>query len=99
MALSFPGVAEKPHFEKISFRVNNKIFATYDKRTAKACVKMSLKDQDIFCLSDAAHIYPVPNKWGLQGWTFIEAKKVHAALFRDALKCAYDEISKKSLNK
>lgn len=36
---------------------------------------------------------------GLQGWTFIDTKKIRVALFRDALKCAYEEISKKHRNK
>jgi hypothetical protein len=40
-------------------------------------------------------IYPVPNKWGTQGWTFIELKKVSKELVRDALSIAYDEVSKK----
>lgn len=30
LALSFPEVTEEPHFEKTSFRVKGKIFATYD---------------------------------------------------------------------
>lgn len=32
LALSFPEVTEEPHFEKTSFRVKKKIFATYDGR-------------------------------------------------------------------
>jgi hypothetical protein len=30
LALSFPEATEAPHFEKTSFRVKNKIFATLD---------------------------------------------------------------------
>lgn len=32
LALSFENAAEEPHFEKTSFRVKKKIFATYDKK-------------------------------------------------------------------
>lgn len=35
LALAFEGVDEKPHLEKISFRVKNKIFATVDLKTNK----------------------------------------------------------------
>jgi hypothetical protein len=33
LARKFDGVEVKPHFEKISFRVRNKIFATVDSKT------------------------------------------------------------------
>ena len=36
MALSLPGAVELPHFDRASFRVNKKIFATLDEKlTAK----------------------------------------------------------------
>ncbi len=96
MALSLPDVKEEPHFEKISFRINNKIFATYDQKSNKASLKLSLKDQDIFSLAGAAHIYLVPNKWGQQGWTFVEMKTVRKALFKDILTAAYNKVSSKN---
>lgn len=91
MALSLGGVTEQPHFEKTSFRVKNKIFATYDDKLKIACVKLSESDQDIFSLTDSLSIYPVKNKWGKQGWTLIEMNKIKKRLFADLLKAAYDE--------
>jgi predicted DNA-binding protein (MmcQ/YjbR family) len=41
LALSFPETTEEPHFEKTSFRVKKKIFATYDGKNKTACVKLS----------------------------------------------------------
>jgi predicted DNA-binding protein (MmcQ/YjbR family) len=35
IALSFPGTEELPHFEKTSFRVKKKIFATLDEMHQK----------------------------------------------------------------
>jgi hypothetical protein len=97
LALSFPEVTEEPHFEKISFRVKNKIFATCDKKNKRACIKLSEIDQDVFSSADKTIIYPVANKWGKQGWTLIELKKVHKDVFSDALITAYCEVAPKKL--
>ncbi len=76
MALSFTGALELPHFEKTSFRIGRRIFATLSADQSRACVKLSAADQSVFCLIDKEMIYPVPNKWGLQGWTNINLQKV-----------------------
>lgn len=89
LALSFPETTEEPHFEKTSFKVKRKIFATHDATNERVSIKLSLKDQYIFSLAAKNAIYPVDNKWGQQGWTVIEMKQVGKELFRDALKTAY----------
>ena len=96
-ALSFEQSEEMPHFEKPSFRVRKKIFATLDLKNNRACLKLSEIDQSVFSAFDADIIYPVPNKWGKQGWTFVELKKVRSNLFKDALTCAYCEVAPKEL--
>ncbi len=97
LALSFPEVTEEPHFEKTSFRIKKKIFVTYDEPNHRACVKLSEIDQDVFSTADKSIIYPVDNKWGKQGWTFIEMDKVHKDLFTDAITTAYCEVAPKKL--
>ncbi len=97
LALSFPEATEKPHFEKTSFRVKKKIFATYDKKNNTTCIKLSETDQDVFVKLGKANIYPVGNKWGKQGWTIIELEKVNTDLFKDALTTAYCETAPKKL--
>lgn len=92
-ALAFPDVVEAPHFEKNSFRIKRKIFATLDCNQARACIKLNETDQSVFCISPA--IYPVPNKWGKQGWTFIELKSVNKNLCMDALHTAYNTVAGK----
>lgn len=94
-ALSFEDAEELPHFEKPSFRIKKKIFATLDLKNNRVCLKLSLIDQSVFSAFDATVIYPVPNAWGKQGWTFVNLKKVRKDLFKDALTCAYEEVSKK----
>lgn len=93
LALSFPDVTEEPHFEKISFRVNRKIFATYDAKNHHVCIKLSAIDQDVFWAMNPEGIYPVKNKWGKQGWTIIELSKVKQKVFADALTTAYSEVA------
>jgi hypothetical protein len=93
LALSFPEVTEEPHFEKISFRIKKKIFATYDAAKYRACIKLSEIDQNVFSSANKPIIYPVDNKWGKQGWTLIELKKVRKDLFADALTTAYCEVA------
>ncbi len=97
LALAFEGADEQPHFEKTSFRINKKIFATLDMKNNRACIKLSVVNQSVFCAYDIAIIYPVPNKWGKQGWTFVELKKVRKDFFLDALTCSYCEVAPKKL--
>jgi predicted DNA-binding protein (MmcQ/YjbR family) len=96
LALSFPEATEEPHFEKTSFRVKKKIFATYDAKNNRACIKLSAVDQDAFS-GNRASIYPVDNQWGKQGWTLIELETVHLDLFVDAITTAYCEVAPKKL--
>ena len=98
LAFSFPEVTEEPHFEKTSFRVKKKIFATYDDIKKRACIKLSEIDQDVFSSSNRTIVFPVDNKWGKQGWTFIEMEKVHKDLFMDAVTTAYCTVAPKKLS-
>src|SRR5687767_8840450 len=95
MALSFPGSVELPHFERASFRVNKKIFATLDSKKQLVCVLLSVIDQSAFCAYDKSIIYPVPNKWGKKGATYIELKKVRKSVLKDALSTAYSRAASK----
>jgi predicted DNA-binding protein (MmcQ/YjbR family) len=97
LALSFPEATEAPHFEKTSFRVRKKIFATYDDIKKRACVKLSEIDQNVFSSADKTIVFPVDHQWGKQGWTLIEMNKVREELFIDALTTAYCEVAPKKL--
>src|SRR5688572_21988907 len=94
MAMAIPNTIESPHFEKTSFRVMNKFLATLSEADSRACVKLSIADQSVFCLIDKEMIYPVPNKWGLQGWTNINLVKITVPLLRDLLNSAHAEVIK-----
>ena len=97
LAMAFEGATELPHFEKASFRIGKKIFATLDTKLNRACLKLSEADQSLFSSHDKSVIYPVPNKWGKQGWTFVELKKVKATLLKAMLTAAYCSVAPKAL--
>jgi hypothetical protein len=96
LALSLPEATEAPHFDKAAFKVK-KIFATLDEPAKRACVMLSPVDQSSFCTFDKRIIYPVPNKWGLQGATYIELSKVSKTMLLDALTSAYIDKAPKGL--
>ncbi len=89
MALSFPNTSEQPHFEKTSFRTK-KIFATLDIERMLVCLLLSEIEQSVFCAYNKTIFYPVPNKWGKQGATYVELKTVPKRILKDALTHAYE---------
>ncbi|RZL51280.1 MAG: MmcQ/YjbR family DNA-binding protein [Pedobacter sp.] len=95
LALSFPKTNEQPHFEKTSFRIGKKIFATHDAKQNIASLKLTEIDQSVFSAFDASIIFPVPKKWGTQGWTIFKLEKVRKDMFNDALTLAYQNVAKK----
>jgi len=98
-ALALPGVTEQPHFEKPSFRVAKKIFATLDIKNKIACIKLPAAEQDVFSVFDKTIIYPVPNKWGSQGWTTGTLSKLTTADLRAALEMAWHHAQGKPKGK
>jgi predicted DNA-binding protein (MmcQ/YjbR family) len=93
-ALALPDAVQLPHFEKDSFRIKKKIFATLDKQTHRLVVKFSEMDQSVFGSYDPAIIYPVPGAWGKQGYTIIEMKRIRKDLCREALRVSYENVLK-----
>ena len=91
LAMSFPGTAERPHFDRASFRANDKrIFMTLKEDENYAVMMLTPEDQSVFIKSPDGAVYPVPNKWGLQGATIFNLKKAKKTLFKDALTCAWN---------
>jgi predicted DNA-binding protein (MmcQ/YjbR family) len=97
LALIFETTDEAPHHEVISFRVKKKIFATLNKTENRACLKLSLIDQDVFSTTNKGIIYPVPNAWGKYGWTLVDLGKVKKSVFKDALTCAFCHVAPEKL--
>lgn len=89
IALNLAGATEQDHFGKPSFRVNKRIFSTLWVKERRMMVTLSPIDQSVFNSFDPAIFYPVPNKWGLKGATFIELDKVRQDMLTDALTLAW----------
>ena len=95
LALSFPHTIASPHFDRTAFKVAGKrIFATLHGESETANVKLSPADQSVYCLIDKEAIYPVNNKWGLQGWTTFNLARVDSQLMLDTLHTAYKDVLK-----
>ena len=96
LALSLADTTESPHFEKASFRTNKKIFATLSEKEKLACLKLNELEQSVFCAFDKEIIYPVPNKWGQQGWTLFRLDKIKKEMMTDALTVAHELATHKN---
>jgi hypothetical protein len=95
LALSFPGTAQKPHFERIGCSVIGKrMFATYLAKNNTANIFLTPAEQAIFCKMDTKNIYPVPNKWGEKGATTFELARVPKEFVQEALLSAYNDVIK-----
>ena len=66
-----------------------RIFMTLKEDEQFAVLMLTPEDQSVFIKSPGGAIYPVPNKWGLNGATIVDLKKVKKGLFKDALNCAW----------
>lgn len=99
LALSFPETLELPHFDKASFRVAKKIFATLSEKEKRASLKLSENDQSVFAAYDKAAIYAVPNKWGKQGWTIVELARIKKEMLVNILTAAYCAVAPARLSK
>jgi hypothetical protein len=96
IAMALPGTVEMDHFGMPSFRVNNKIFSTLWVKDNRVMVKLSPIDQSVFNSFDPTVFYPVPNKWGLKGATFVELAKVRRDMLEDALNLAWQGLLQKN---
>lgn len=100
MALSFPGTEENPHFERRAFKVTGRrIFATLLEEQQSANIVLTPAEQAVYCSFDKKGVYPVPNKFGLHGWTTFDLTKLPAELVSDALYTAYKLVLDTSVKK
>lgn len=98
-ALSFAETSEQPHFDKTSFRVQTKIFVTYNEKEKWATLKFKADEQEMFCKIDNENIFPVPNAWGRLGWTHVRIGKLTDEIVGELVKAAYIAVANKKLGK
>lgn len=95
IALALDGTDEKPHFNRVAFTVNKKIFATLSFEDNTVNLMFSPELQFIYCPPQSEVINPLPNKWGEKGATAIYLPKATKRLVQSALKDAYELRKKK----
>jgi hypothetical protein len=98
-ALSLPGTEEYDHVGRPAFRANGRTFSTLWVPEQRMMVKLSLIDQSVFCAFNPKIIYPVPNKWGLQGFTLFELKEMREDMLMDAITLGWQAVMDKKPNK
>lgn len=97
IALALPDTEEYDHFGRPAFKITGRrTFATLWPAEKRMMVKLSLADRSVFNAFNPAIFYPVPNKWGLQGATFIELSQVRLDMLTDAITTAWQTASTKT---
>lgn len=95
--MSLPEITEEPHFDKKSYRLRKKIVATVSLDEGFFVVKLTDIQQSLFCKWDESACHPVPNKWGVQGWTRVYFEKVDSDFLKDIVKASYSNVAPKKL--
>ncbi len=93
LALAFPGTEAAPHFDRIAFKVvKRRIFASLHEPSQSANICLSPVEQAEFCEVGGPGVFPIPNKWGQQGWTTFVLKEVAEEVVQAALEAAYGAV-------
>lgn len=91
LARTQPDSEEFDHFGRPAFRIKKKrVFATLWPAENRMMVKLTPIDQSVFHSFDPSIFYPVPNKWGLDGATFVELSKVRDDMLEDVIRTAWE---------
>lgn len=96
-ALSLPEAEEKPHFERTSFRVRNKIFATLSEDETEAVLKLTIEEQTALVAAEPETFFLVG--WNSQGWMGVRLGQVEAEEMRQLLISSWRNIAPKRVVK
>jgi hypothetical protein len=91
-ALSLPGTVEAPHFDRASFRVRGKIFATIAPDGETGMLKLDLDHHEALLRSDPRSFFSFGG-WSRNGATGVRFATVRKALFRELLEEAWRNLA------
>lgn len=97
LALSLPEAVEQPHFERASFRVRGKIFATLPPGGEVVVLKLPPQIKESLVQSDAGAIIPLRGAWDRGGWTQIAISRMEAAKLADLIRLAWRQVAPRKL--
>ncbi len=100
LALSLPEAQEHPHFERPSFRVRGKIFATLqsvgEDGVEKVVLKLPVLVKESLQQTDAAAIVSLGN-WDKGGWTQLDIGRMDGEKLADLVRLAWRQVAPKTL--
>ena len=94
-ALSLPEAVELPHFERASFRVRKRIFATLRASDGMAVLKLPREEQAALVVMHP-EVYAV-TPWGHQGWTSVDLDRADPVELRELIVEAWRGVAPKRL--
>jgi hypothetical protein len=95
IALALPEAVEQPHFDRPSFRVRTRIFATLRPAEGLAVLKLSRLAQEALVASAPETFAVTP--WAQQGWTRVDLRRADPAELRELVAEAWAEVAPKRL--
>jgi hypothetical protein len=97
LALSLPEAVEVPHFDRPSFRVRGKIFATLHPGGETVVLKLPPMVKESLRQSDPAAILVLPGGWDRGGWTLIAIGGMEGDRLADLIRLAWRQVAPKKL--
>jgi hypothetical protein len=98
LALTFPGAAQYPHFDRIAFKARV-TFATLAPDRLSANLKLAPDEQALKCEVAPDAFSPLPNAWGARGWTVARLCALSEKELQAALALAYAHAAPKPKRK
>ena len=97
LALSLPLAEEQPHFDRASFRVKGKIFATLPPDGEAVVLKLPPEIKESLRQSDPDAVLPLPGGWDKGGWTLIALGFMEDDRLADLIRLAWRQVAPKKL--
>lgn len=99
LAMLLPEAAEAPHFDRASFRVRGKIFATLPPGGDSVVLMLRTEIQEAVMQAHPSKIRPLPAAWQSRGSTELVLEGIPEAELGGLLASAWRKIAPKSLIK
>ena len=100
LALSLPEALEHPHFDRASFRVRGKIFATLppvgEDGVQKVVLKLPVLVKESLQQTDAGAVVSLGN-WDKGGWTQLDIGRMDGEKLADLVRLAWRQVAPKRL--
>jgi hypothetical protein len=96
VALALPGAEEKPHWERPSFRVRNRIFAVLRADECRAVLKLPLEERSAL-VAEQPDVFSAVSGWAEQGWTFVSLERVDPVELAELVEEAWRGVAPKRL--